>query len=186
MDPRDAFARARDIPRARRRAGWESGRTPVQRQVIFSRLKAIVGDAPDATGESILNRWLAVLLAAAAACAYAGDGGSPQAGAVCSEAWYRSIEERFPTGDGRGHGPDLGSEEWKGVVEFRLGIRGKPHVPSRASPEWCRYIDQLVRARPISLTRDERSAATKPAQGPAYPCNRARGGSIEAREKNGS
>lgn len=133
-----------------------------------------------------MNRWLAALLAAAAACAHAGDGGSPQAGAVCSEAWYRSIEERFPTGDGRGHGPDLGSEEWKGVVEFKLGIRGRPHVPSRASPEWCRYIDRLVRARPTSLTRDGCSAATKPAQGPAYPCNRAWDGSIEAREKNGS
>jgi hypothetical protein len=49
------------------------------------------------------------------------------------------------TGDGQGHGPDIGSDEWRSVVEFKLGIRGNPAVPSRASREWCHYIDEQVR-----------------------------------------
>lgn len=65
----------------------------------------------------------------------------------CSEAWTRWVEERVPTGDGRGHGPDVGSEEWKSVVEFKLGIRGAPDVPERESDAWCRHVDEIVRAR---------------------------------------
>lgn len=65
--------------------------------------------------------------------------------ALCTEAWYRSIEAKVPTGDGQGHGPDVGSDEWKSVVEFKLGIRGDPKVPGRDSEAWCRYIDQMVR-----------------------------------------
>jgi hypothetical protein len=41
------------------------------------------------------------------------------------------------TDDGQGHGPDIGSDEWKSVIEFRLGIRGKPDLPARASEAWC-------------------------------------------------
>lgn len=64
--------------------------------------------------------------------------------APCTDAWFRYIEERVGTGDGRGHGPDPGSDEWRGTVEFRLGIRGDPGIPERMSPEWCRYIDALT------------------------------------------
>ena len=62
----------------------------------------------------------------------------------CTEAWYAYIESRMPTGDGMGHGPDIGSPEWKSVVEFRLGIRGAEGVPDRSSPAWCAYIDQRI------------------------------------------
>jgi hypothetical protein len=51
------------------------------------------------------------------------------------------MESVLPTGDGEGHGPDLGSEEWKSVIEFRLGIRGDVSIPDRSSEEWCIYID---------------------------------------------
>ena len=43
-----------------------------------------------------------------------------------------------------GHGPDIGSEEWKSVIEFKLGIRGNPDVPDRNSSQWCDYIDKLL------------------------------------------
>jgi hypothetical protein len=64
---------------------------------------------------------------------------------LCSDAWYRSIEEQVPTGDGRGHGPDVGSEEWKSVIERKLGIRGQPGLPSHDSQAWCSHVDQIVR-----------------------------------------
>ena len=63
---------------------------------------------------------------------------------LCSKAWFEAVEARVPTGDGRGHGPDIGSDEWKSVVEFRLGIRDTPGVPDRSTEDWCRHIDRLV------------------------------------------
>src|SRR5210317_1571361 len=67
------------------------------------------------------------------------------AGAVpCSTPWLQMVEQTLSTGDGQGHGPDLGSSEWRSVVEFKLGIRGNPDVPDRVSEEWCTYIDQAI------------------------------------------
>lgn len=79
----------------------------------------------------------------------------------CSPAWYASIESRVATGDSQGHGPDPGSDEWKSVVEFRLGIRGTPGVPPRNNQDWCHYIDRLIRT-------------------PSYECKDVEAGSIEA------
>ena len=62
----------------------------------------------------------------------------------CSESWYQSVELALSSGDGMGHGPDIGSEEWKSVIEFKLGIRGKPDVPDRNSQEWCSYINDYL------------------------------------------
>ena len=64
----------------------------------------------------------------------------------CSAEWFDFVERKVSSGDGQGHGPDLGSDEWKGVIEFRLGIRGQPDIPPRDGAEWCSYIDRLVRA----------------------------------------
>lgn len=64
-----------------------------------------------------------------------------QAPEPCSKAWYQHVETSLSTGDGLGHGPDLGSDEWKSVIEFKLGIRGDPSVPARNSAAWCYYID---------------------------------------------
>lgn len=63
---------------------------------------------------------------------------------LCTDSWYQSVELAFPTGDGMGHGPDIGSAEWRSVIEFRIGIRGNAEVPDRNSDEWCRYIDGLI------------------------------------------
>ena len=62
----------------------------------------------------------------------------------CTAAWYQAVESRISSGDDMGHGPDIGSEEWKAVIEFKLGIRGNPDVPNRNSPAWCDFIDDLL------------------------------------------
>jgi hypothetical protein len=63
----------------------------------------------------------------------------------CTEAWYQSVESAIPSGDGMGHGPDIGSEEWKSVIEFKLGMRGNPDIPDRHSLAWCAYIDGFIK-----------------------------------------
>lgn len=68
----------------------------------------------------------------------------PQA---CTNAWYAKIDSQLITGDGQGHGPDLGSLEWRSVIEFKLGIRGDSNVPARNSALWCDYINRLSTAR---------------------------------------
>ena len=77
-----------------------------------------------------------------AAC---GDGGETSPGPEpCSFEWQQWVESRVTTGDGHGHGPDIGSDEWQSVVEFKLGVRGDPSVPPRDSDKWCSYIDKLI------------------------------------------
>lgn len=49
-----------------------------------------------------------------------GPGATPL---LCSEAWNRMIDANVTSGDGQGHGSDIGSDEWKGTIEFRLGVR---------------------------------------------------------------
>ena len=121
---------------------------------------------------------LATFLFSAVACAEAGNTANttPDTETLCTEAWYRSIEEKVPTGDGRGHGPDVGSDEWKAVVEFKTGIRGRPDVPRRDSNAWCRHIDQIVQAS--TLSGDTGHAANM--AGPSFSCDKVTAGSIEA------
>ena len=64
----------------------------------------------------------------------------------CSEEWNQFVDHKLVSGDGQGHGPDLGSNEWKGVIEFKLGIRDQSDLPARDSDDWCQLVDQLVRA----------------------------------------
>jgi hypothetical protein len=63
----------------------------------------------------------------------------------CSDEWLEFVEATVPTGDSQGHGPDVGSSEWRSVVEFKLGIRGDPSVPPSDTDEWCHYIDDKIR-----------------------------------------
>lgn len=62
----------------------------------------------------------------------------------CNESWYRDIESEILTGDGQGHGPDPGSDEWRSVIEFKLGIRGQADLPDRSTDEWCRFIERYI------------------------------------------
>ena len=60
---------------------------------------------------------------------------------VCTEDWFWCVEQKLATSDEHGHGPDIGSLEWKSVVEFKLGVRGKAHVPSPKSRAWCELVE---------------------------------------------
>jgi hypothetical protein len=62
----------------------------------------------------------------------------------CSKVWYQQLESTLSTGDGMGHGPDIGSEEWQSVIEYKLGVRGQHNVPARSTEAWCIFIDQLM------------------------------------------
>ena len=88
-----------------------------------------------------MKYWIAIALLWAAPVFGADAPANP-----CTAEWFDFVERKVSSGDGQGHGPDLGSDEWKGVIEFRLGIRGQPDIPPRDSAEWCNYIDRLVRA----------------------------------------
>lgn len=91
-----------------------------------------------------MNR-LFVLLSFVIASSCVGGQNPGQGPQPCSELWQQYIETQLQTGDSQGHGPDIGSLEWRSVVEFKLGIRGDPAIPSRESDEWCGYIDEQIR-----------------------------------------
>ena len=66
---------------------------------------------------------------------------------LCSNEWFEYVESEVGTGDGRGHGPGIGSAEWKSVVEFKLGIRGDSNVPNQETREWCVFINRQLSNR---------------------------------------
>ncbi|MET0026099.1 MAG: MliC family protein [Candidatus Thiodiazotropha sp.] len=103
------------------------------------------------------------------------------AGVSCSDAWYRATESRLVSGDGQGHGPDLGSEEWKSVIEYKLGIRGQADIPPRNSDEWCRYVDTLIAKKSVTGSAvGLSSGAGDTHEGPSFSCDKAEAGSTEA------
>jgi hypothetical protein len=61
-----------------------------------------------------MSRWVSVFIIFVAIFAQAtNDYRSIMAAeTLCSDSWYRSIEETVPTSDNQGHGPDVGSGEW--------------------------------------------------------------------------
>ncbi len=93
-----------------------------------------------------MNRLLVTFLVSSSFVVSACENKIPQSETVnlCTYSWYQSVESALPSGDGMGHGPDIGSAEWRSVIEFRLGIRGNADVPDRDSDEWCGYINGLL------------------------------------------
>ena len=93
-----------------------------------------------------MNRLLVTLIVSSLFVVSACENKAPQSETLdsCTDSWYQSVESAFPGGDGMGHGPDIGSAEWRSVIEFRLGIRGNADVPDRDSDEWCGYINGLL------------------------------------------
>ncbi len=129
-----------------------------------------------------MSRNLLFSLVVVAVCVQASEGQKPNSAPwlLCSDFWYRTIEEQVPTSDLHNHGPDAGSEEWKAVIEFKLGVRGEPDVPSRDSESWCWYIDQLVRGGRSRSSGDGNAAVAAMAPWPSYDCEKVRPDSIEA------
>lgn len=36
------------------------------------------------------------------------------------QAWSRWVEARYPVSDAQGHGPDIGSDEWRNAVQEKM------------------------------------------------------------------
>ncbi|MGE4049127.1 MAG: MliC family protein [Acetobacteraceae bacterium] len=102
---------------------------------------------------------------------------TPEPMPPCSRSWYEAVERQLPTGDGFGHGPDIGSDEWKSVIEFKLAVRDKPGVPGRDDAAWCGYIDARLTGQ---LPGSAQTVQAPAASGPSFPCDKVRSGSIEA------
>lgn len=131
---------------------------------------------------NLLQRCLTILLITASVSVAASNAthSTPETRMLCTDAWYRIIAEKMPTADDQGHGPDIGSDEWKSVIEFKMGIRGKPDTPSRDSEAWCHYIHQMVQNhRNTSTAIGNTVQVSKPA-GPSFPCGVTKTGSIKA------
>jgi uncharacterized protein len=129
-----------------------------------------------------MSRWVAVFIIFVAICAQASNDhrSSMAAETPCSDPWYRFIEETVTTSDNHGHGPDVGSGEWKSVIEFKLGIRDKPNLPDRDSEAWCRHIDQIVRERyAASPENNGDPSGSVMVTGPSYDCGNVQVNSIE-------
>jgi uncharacterized protein len=129
-----------------------------------------------------MNYWITVVIIFFAAVFQASNCRSSdlEMETPCSDSWYRFVEEKISTNDTQGHGPDVGSDEWKSVIEFKLGIRGDPNIPGRDSEAWCRYIDQILRERAsASSQNDGASNETVMAAGPSYNCDSVEVNSIE-------
>lgn len=69
---------------------------------------------------------------------------------TCSQAWYQQVEAQLPITDKQGHGPDIGSLEWRSAVEFKLGLRGNGNNPPVDSDQWCGYIQQQLQSQGIT------------------------------------
>jgi len=67
---------------------------------------------------------------------------------ACTNDWYRLVEDQISTGDGQGHGPGVGSIEWRSVIEFKLGLRDHLSVPPLESSQWCNYINERIFKNP--------------------------------------
>lgn len=110
----------------------------------------------------VLTGWVIVTASLLCGCGHPPQAPSiqPQAApSVCDASWYETVEAALTTGDGAGHGPDPGSDEWKSVVEFKLGVRGQPDIPPRDSEAWCTFVDSLVSNRMAGSA------------GPSYSCD---------------
>ncbi|MDO6428274.1 MliC family protein [Thalassotalea sp. 1_MG-2023] len=98
----------------------------------------------------------------------------------CSLQHYQLIANHVQTGDGLGHGPDLGSDEWKSVIEYKLGIRGEPATPARTSDQWCRYIFNEINNTTLEQSNTSRKKVETAEQlSPSFACTESQLGSVE-------
>ncbi|MEJ6473763.1 lysozyme inhibitor LprI family protein [Pseudoalteromonas piscicida] len=84
----------------------------------------------------------------------------------CGSAWVKEVDTVLNSGDGQGHGPDLGSTEWQSVIEFKLGIRNNKDKPALNSTAWCGYIDKHL--------------SRKVGNSPSFSCDDVKIGSMES------
>lgn len=86
-----------------------------------------------------------------AGCASAPGGGQEGGSAPSSDAgaptlgtpeWQTWVDRKIGSGDGQGHGPDVGSSEWCSTIDFRLfgGASGLPPC----SPLWNQRVHHML------------------------------------------
>lgn len=126
-------------------------------------------------------RSLLILILALAACGETNELAAPPLAGLkfCSDRWYQDVEDTIGSGDAEGHGPDIASDEWKSVIEFRLGVRGSSDVPPRNGEAWCRYIDELTGDESAFAVGQTASQAPISDPGPSYACDAVEAGGIE-------
>lgn len=62
----------------------------------------------------------------------------------CGNAWNDAVEARLSILDEQGHGPDIGSPEWRHAVERKLGVQSEHDFPEAGTEAWCERIDRAV------------------------------------------
>jgi hypothetical protein len=92
---------------------------------------------------------LLMLALSLAGCALHEEAGTDfsQTNEGCTDSRLQEIEKQISSGDGLGHGPDIGTDEWKSVIEFRLGLSDDDSTPAPSSDIWCDYIEIKVQER---------------------------------------
>lgn len=63
--------------------------------------------------------------------------------AACDDTRYRYYESVLSVSDAQGHGPDLGSAEWKSSLMAQLGVPSST-VGTAERPTWCVAIDAAL------------------------------------------
>lgn len=62
---------------------------------------------------------------------------------VGSFEWFQLVEQKYPSSDGHGHGPDYGSQEWCEVIYFKMhGERSKQTVA--CDKAWFEEVDRQI------------------------------------------
>ncbi|NKF51713.1 hypothetical protein G3R49_14195 [Shewanella sp. WXL01] len=70
---------------------------------------------------------------------------------TCTYEVLEKLEQGLSSQDGHGHGPDIGSDEWFGVIEFKLDIQSNASLPERGTDKWCDYMHQQMLAKQVHM-----------------------------------
>lgn len=133
-------------------------------RIAWANTGVMSGSLCDIEGAIFMSKWLAIFLSIVAAFALT-IGGLASGSAtrtLCSDSWYRLIAENVPTSDEQGHGPDIGSDEWKSVIEFKpvFGtsrifrvVTPKPGAVTSVKWFWRTALHRKVSEIPAELPR---------------------------------
>ncbi|OKY27455.1 MliC family protein [Thalassotalea sp. PP2-459] len=115
-----------------------------------------------------------LLLLSVSSCTSNNEHRSTDESSSCSLQSYQLIANQVHTGDELDHGPDIGSDEWKSVIEFKLGIRGNSSIPARSSGRWCVYILNIINTEAVTNVVNDINNMS-----PSFECIDSQLGSVE-------
>jgi hypothetical protein len=59
--------------------------------------------------------------------------------------WAQWADKLSPVDDGKGHGPDVGSDEWARALDRKLGVSDQAgHGPDLKSSEWRQAVERKL------------------------------------------